>query len=72
MKRVMVRFLITFPLNKSIADTGGPSEFESTGFLSCPVGNSVPLPEAILDKTALDSSSRPCTSSHLGDSGTTL
>ena len=71
MKSVMVRFLITFPLNKSMADTGS-SESESTGFLSCPAGNSVPLPEAILDRTALDSSSRPCTSSHLGDSGTTL
>lgn len=69
--RIMVRFLMMPPLKRSITDTSF-TELRSVGFFSCPAGSSVPLPEASRARTALASGSRPRTSNHRGDSGTSL
>lgn len=69
--KMMVLWRMFLRLKRSSVDT--PSLLlPTTGFFSWQAGRNFPLSSAILSKTALASSSRSLTSSHLGDSGASL
>ena len=64
--------LMAGPLKSSVTETEVSVEGWLAGLFSLGTVIFLPLPLAILARTALASSSLPCTSSHLGDSGISL